>query len=194
MKRLFLICAAALIAVTAILPSCKKTTHETHPTPNNVRISAFSIIDSAFLPSINDTVTYNHNYRFFYDESKRVTKIIYTTTAPLTPNTQIMFVYHSDSIFKTVYSIGTQNVLERDTFILNSLGQIKTAYTPGTYGNTWNLEYFNDLLSREELVARDSFGSVASQTTYTAVDADLLRHNADGILTAKFDRDRKSVV
>jgi hypothetical protein len=188
MKRIFPICAVAFLAVSAILPSCKKTEHETHPTPNNVRITGYTLIDSVYIAGTNSTYTVNDNYRFYYDESKRVSKIIYTTIALNKPNTQMMFTYKGDTIYKTTYSIGTQNILERDTFLLNSQGQIKTAYTPGTYGTTYNYEYFNGLLSKEETAARDSFGSVAGLTTYTSIDGDLLKHYHDGNVTAKFDQ------
>jgi hypothetical protein len=188
MKKIFSLCLVAVLTLIVLFPSCKKKiTHETHPTPNNIRVLSYSLIDSIYLSANDTTYVLNDNYSFYYDEAKRVSRILFTSINSAKPNRDIRFTYRGDTIYKVIYDIGTQNIVERDTFILNSQGFIKAAYTPGSFGMTNNFEYYGKLLSRQETIARDTDVTISALTTYTSVDGDLLKHNHDGNLYAKFE-------
>ena len=84
MKKLSLYFTALALTLCMVYSSCKKTTHDTNPTPKNSRLLSFTKTTShqalvvgnltySFGPTVLET------YTFSYDNSGRVSKIIYTT-------------------------------------------------------------------------------------------------------------------
>jgi hypothetical protein len=133
-----------------------------------------------------DTVyTINDNYRFYYNNNNRVSRIVYTTNHPTKKNLSIYFTYKSDTIFKTYYTLETNVVVQRDTFIQNSQGFITAAYSPKL---TETYDYYGKLLARYKKTARDTNVLLTATTTYTSFEGNFLKQYHDGNLSATFQQ------
>jgi hypothetical protein len=183
MKRLFLISIGLLLAFSFVMPACKKPVHETHPTPNNTRLWGYTIIGTTNDLFADTVYTINDNYRFYYDNSNRVSRIIITSNFPDKPHQTIYFEYKADTIFKTYYNLATNDLMQRDTFIQNSQGFITTAFSPKL---TETYEYYGKLLARYKKTARDTNVLLTASTTYTSYEGNLLKQYHDGQLSATF--------
>ncbi len=187
MKKSFLLYVVALLLVGSYIgTSCKKIIHSNAPVPNNVRMLSYTKITSIKMtvPVNGMPATINENFRFYYDEGNRVSKIVYTGNDSFEIHKNITFEYRGDSIFKTTTNILTNIIVERDTFILNSSGLLVTAYTP-YMKNTY--EYYGKLLARNTRMGTSySRITMTDNSTYTSVNGDFLKHNFDGKLKIDF--------
>lgn len=190
MKKVLLCAAAVFAAIAFLLPSCKKVSHSTNPTPDNYRLWSYSKVTTKTIiapPTITPVTT--DNYRFEYDGNNRVS-IIYFTSNDSNKlkiglgNLSIKFTYVSpDTIYKTSTDVNTSNVMERDTFIQNSQGQIVDAYFPN---EVHHFLYYGKLLANETVIYRDTSTAVSAHLTYTSNNGDFLNRNFDGNLTVTF--------
>ncbi len=182
MKKIFLLLFAAVsLSFFFICNSCKKTQHPTNPTPANYRILSYTKATMGVYPS--------DNYRFYYDGRNRVSEILFSNNdsngikvgAPISKRS--VFYYTNDTIIKITTNVVNKKVLETDTFITNSSGQIITTFMAG-HNN--NYQYYGKLLARVSDTFKSYGMSLASARTYTSDNADLLSLNFDGILYATF--------
>jgi hypothetical protein len=185
MKRVLLINLTVLMALCCgMYSACKKPQHLDHPTPSNNRLLSYTKFSTSTLGGL----PVNENFTFFYDGQKRVSQILYTTNDTFkivanAANLKIDFAYSNDTIFKTTTAETSMIVIERDTFIQNTYGQITTAFTPGNI-NTYN--YFGALIAGDSRSVYDSGTIISSGTTYTSDNGDLLIRSNDGTLHASF--------
>ena len=178
MKKIFFLSAAVItLSVFFMCSSCKKTTHTPNPTPGNYRMMSYD--------KISKDNTVDEKYTFTYDANNRVSVIIYSTNdaTSFVVGERILFKYVGDSIYKTIYNIKTNKLLESDTFIQNTSGQIIAAYNPGS---TYAFQYYGNLMARDTIVYRDSGTTIMAVKTYTSDNADLLANYFDGNLYATF--------
>ena len=183
---------AVLITMSALFgASCKRVINSSAPTPNNVRLLGYSKITSITqnVPVSLPTSKITESFRFYYDESNRVSQILYDGNDSTEFHMRIDFSYKSDTILKSITNVLTNMVVERDTFIKNGDGMIVTAYTPG-YKNTGvkhSFEYYGKLLSRITKNATNwTRASATSSVTYTSVNGDWLKQTAGGKLDCEF--------
>lgn len=186
MKKSFLLyIATLLLGCTLVVSSCKKPVHSNVPTPNNVRMLSYSKVTTIEfrVPVAGVPSTINENYRFYYNAANKVSKMIYTGNDSFQFHKVIDFEYRKDSVFKTTTNALTNQIVERDTFIMNSNGQLITAFTPNTINE---YEYYGKLLARNKRSARSWRNiSMSTQSTYTSVNGDFLEHNSDNRLTTE---------
>lgn len=174
MRYVKLLSAAALVAGFYMLPSCNKVINPRNPLPGNYRMQSYTKISTL------SGATVNENYSFFYNSDNRVSTILFTSNDSNNFDKSAQFEYSNDTIYKTITKVKTSLVVERDTFIQNSAGQITTAYFPQRYVT---YEYFGKLLAR----VNETFYNVgpASNTTfkstviYTSNNSDFLRNDGD---------------
>ena len=186
MRIKYLIYLATIVVIcTYIGTSCKKPVHSSNPTPNNSRLLSYTkitTITNSLGGSLITPSTVNENYRFYYDDLNRVNRIIFTSNDSFQKQLSSVFTYASDSVFKAVTNVMTNSIIERDTFIYNSLKQLTTAYTPHLITS---FQYYGKLLATYSMTSHSDSGILMSTTsTYTSVNGDLLAHNYDGTLTA----------
>jgi len=134
------------------------------------------------------TPTVTEFYRFVYDGNDRVSEIFYTSNDSNklkvnTGNLDIRFSYIADTIYKTSTDLRTRTVVERDTFLMNSLGQITDAYFPN---EVHNFRYYGKLLATETVAYRDTNTVISANLSYTSNNGDFLSRFFDGNLTASF--------
>jgi len=178
MKKYLLLITIAVIIVNCLLfSSCKKIIHYPHPSPGGVRLASYSLIGTS---SYTTTASYseNDNYSFSYDTLNRLTFIVFTTNNPFKANTDASFIYSNDTIYKIITSEIPSIVLERDTFIVNSLNQIVTAYTPNI---TTTFQYYENLLTIMT-VLNETAGTTVTNT-YTSQVGNFLQNTETGTTT-----------
>jgi hypothetical protein len=192
MRKPALFNLAVLITIGSLIGlSCKKVINSNAPTPNNVRLLGYNKITniSQSVPIAIPTSKITESFRFYYDESNRVSQILHNGNDSTLFQMRIDFTYVNDTILKTITDILTNQVVERDTFIKNADGAIVTAYTPG-YKNTsvkHTFEYYGKLLSRITKTATNwTRASATSSVTYTSVNGDWLKQTAGGKLDCEF--------
>ncbi len=176
----FVVCAL-------VVTSCRKRIiHSNAPTPNNERMQAYTKITTLAntVPVGGTPATINENFRFFYDESNRVIKILYTSNDSFEIHKTIDFKYFGDTIAKVTTNTLNNSIVERDTFIVNSNGMIREARTPFLITE---YEYYGKLMSRVKLTGTNYRNITAKgQTTYTSVNGDFLKNYYDGKLNIDF--------
>lgn len=187
MLRLSTLACMAMIACA----SCKKTIHSNEPTPGNVRLLSYSKITTinTNVPVVLPARIVTESFRFYYDKDNRVSQIIHTGNDPNVINQRIDFGYDQDKVYRSVTDVVTSMVVERDTIIKNSLGQVVTAYMPGIGGSgmKYSFEYHGKLLSRVNREATNWHTiTMSAGAIYTSVNGDLLKQNADGTLKVAF--------
>jgi hypothetical protein len=192
MRKSFLLYVAALMLVVSFIgTSCKKIIHSNAPTPNNVRMLSYTKITSikmttpiAGLPS-----TINENFRFYYDDVNRLSKIVYTGNDSFEIHKDIEFAYKTDTfgkhwIYKKTINILTNVIVEMDSFLLDGDGRVVTAYTPHLITD---YAYYGKLLARTKRTGTSySRITMTDNSTYTSVNGDFLKHNFDGKLHVDF--------
>ena len=200
MKKIFLLYFAAIMLPCVVLfPSCKKIIHSYAPTPANYRINGYTVTNRSSFGISADTI--NENYSFFYDLSNRVTRIIHTHNNGYTTD-QSTFSYSNDTIYKNVYTNHVATVAdpstsliitETDTFIVNANGNIVETFMPGMH-TVYEYAFYQtgqgqrSLMTRKTEIAHDypSGATISSVNTYTSDNADFLKGNFPGYLTANF--------
>lgn len=189
MKKVLLLTASVIAVLASILPSCKKIHHSTNPTPDNYRISSYSKVTtkSIIMPPTATPIT-TDNYRFIYNANGRVAQMFITSNDSNKlkvglGNLSIVFTYTSDSIYKTTTDVNTSTVMERDTFIQNSAGQIIDAYFPM---EVHHFAYYGKLLANETVSYRDTNTTLTAHLTYTSNNGDFLARNFDGGISVSF--------
>ncbi len=175
---------AAIIGVVA----CKKRIHSNAPTPNNVRMLSYNKITKIQLtaPIGNMPSTITESYRFYYDESNRVSQIIYTGNDSFEIHKKIDFKYAGDTVvYKKTTDILTNVIVENDTFFMNKDNMVRMAYTPNQITRYY---YQGKLLYRVER-AGTSYAHITTSdySTYTSVNGDFLRHYSDDKLNITLD-------
>ena len=123
-----------------VFMSCKKT-NPLSPTPSNVRLTSFSIINNYLNPG---ATVIKDNYRFYYNNLNQVSSIAYTTNNPLKSNTISILNYVGNKIYDTITDFSHSTIFEVDTFVTDYNNNIDTTYIRGVrtvYG------YSNNLLS-----------------------------------------------
>ena len=153
MKRSFLLLLAVVMgAFLLTYTSCKKEIHPTNPTSENYRLLSYTtIISTNMVAPIMPVQLITENYRFEYDGNNRVSRIFFTSNDSNKVHAgrammRMDFTYVQDTIFKKHTDLSTNQVMEKDTFILNISGQIKDAYFPN---EVHNFTYFGALLATE---------------------------------------------
>ena len=190
MRRISLLYVAGIVLIGSLAgTSCKKPVHSNNPQPNNSRLLSYNKI-TVTVPSSNAaTKTVTESYSFFYNDKNRVSRIIYTGNDVQRKHESIVFTYIGDTVLKETTNVLTNTLMERDTMVYNSAGQLTTVFTPGF---TTTFQYYGKLLAITTLTARGSSGvTVSMNTSYTSVDGDLLAHAFDGRLTATMPSNRK---
>lgn len=181
MRKSFLLYVAAVMLVFSFIgTSCKKMIHSGAPTPNNERMVAYTKITTIKLntPIPRAASTISENYRFYYDEVNRVTRMTYTGNDSFEIHKSITFTYKGDTIIKKTVNILNNVIVENDTFVMNSAGQITTAFTPNMV-NTF--DYFGKLLTRNGRTGSSYRNiTITDFSTYTSVNGDFLKHTHDG--------------
>lgn len=186
MRKFYSILTAAVMVFSGVMyTSCKRKIHPTHPTPDNNRLLSYSKFSTSSIPGY---VPVTETFTFYYDDNKRVTTIVYSSNDQVrinngTAQMNIDFTYSNDTIYKTYTAIRIANVVERDTFVTNSSGQIVQAYFPG---EAHTFEYFGKLIARDSKTVSDSGTYISGGSTYTSDNGDLLNHVYDGALHAQF--------
>jgi hypothetical protein len=179
MRYVKLLSAAVLVAGFYLLPSCNKVINPRNPLPEKYKIQSYTKISTL------SGATINENYSFFYNSDNRVSNILFTSNDSNNFDKSARFEYSNDTIYKTVTRVKTSLVVERDTFIQNSLGQITTAYFPQYYRT---FEYFGKLLVRVNEtfynVGYSSNTQFKSTVVYTSNNSDFLRN--DGNLSINY--------
>lgn len=190
MKRSFLLLLAVVTgAFLVTYTSCKKEIHPTNPTSENYRLLAYTtVITTNMVAPAVPVQLVTENYRFEYDGNKRVSRIYFTSNDSNKVKagralTRMDFSYVADSIFKKTTDLSTNQVMEKDTFILNIYGQIKDAYFPN---EVHNFTYFGALLGSEIVTYRDTNTTLTGRLTYTSDAADLHYRFFDGNIAVKF--------
>lgn len=190
MKRFFLLSVAVVMAGTlAMHTSCRKSrSHPTNPTPDDYRLLSYTktttrniLVPLTVFPLVTE------NYRFIYD-GNRVSAIFFTSNDPVKvasglAHLKAEFIRKADTIYKIFTDLNTSAVKERDTFLVNTSGQITYSYFPN---EVHEFTYFGKLISREKVVYRDSGTAIAANLTYTSDQGDFLNRLWDGVLTASF--------
>ncbi len=182
MKKLSLYFTAIAVTLCMVYSSCKKTTHDTNPTPKNSRLLSFTKTTAHQSVTIGTTIysfgpTVLETYTFSYDNSNRVSKIIYTTNDSAKHNNAKMdnlistFDY-SGSVIKKLVQRPDNSIVEIDSFIENSGGLVTNAYTP-TINNEY--QYYGKLLVRNTVTAHDSLGSASTTSTITSSKGNFLQ-------------------
>ncbi len=186
-KNFSLYIAALLLLATFVGTSCKKRIHSNAPTPNNVRMQGYTKITTITMAGASSVpATITEKFRFYYDQVNRLSKITYTGNDTFAIYKDITFQYSGDTVYKTTKNILTNNIVQRDTFVLNSNGFIVTAHTPNLV-NTF--EYYGQLLARNTKRATSHRNiEMTATTTYTSVNGDFLKHNYDGLLNVSFNQ------
>jgi hypothetical protein len=177
MKKISLFYIAAVTLIFIVMVSaCKKTQHAPNPTPANYRIMSYDKITN---------YTKDDKYTFTFDANGRVSLIAFSSNdASDTVQFQnIAFTYAGDSIYKTIYNVVNNKVIERDTFIVNTANQITTVYNPFS---VFNFSYYGNLLAKEFDTYRDSGTLISLTKTYTSDNADIYQRFFDGTLNATF--------
>jgi hypothetical protein len=190
MKKIFLLCLAAIMGTISIIsPSCKKITHDPNPTPGNIRLMGFTVTTSPtkIIPTFYPMQTVTTNYSFYYDGNNKVSQIYYSTNDSNVVKTGkgatiSTFTYSGNIINKTTTLVASSAVLERDTFTVNS-GLVVNANFPFM---AFNFSYYGQLLLHENFTYRDSGTAVSAQTTYTSTSGNFLTRTFDGVLHATF--------
>lgn len=192
MRKIHLLHLAIIaLSCTFIGTSCKKPLHSSNPIPNNIRLQAYTRITQITTTASPGTVsTISENYRFYYDAANRVSGIIFTSNDSFNIHKKIDFKYMSDSVYKTTTDILTNSIVERDTFIYNSQGQLTTAYMPGVMTQ---FQYYGKLLAGYTMTAHNDSGTTISAShSYTSDNGDFLAHLYDGNLVATLRSNRTS--
>jgi len=193
MRKSFLLYVAAVILVCSYIgTSCKKIIHSNPPTPNNERMKSYTKITTIKMtvPVAGVPSTITENYRFYYDDVNRVSKITYTGNDSFEIHKFIDFDYTHlgplyDTIIKKTTNILTNTIVESDTFVMNKSGQIVTAITPNLI-NTF--QYYGKLLARVNRTGTSYRNiTITDFSTYTSDNGDFLKHNFDGKTTITFD-------
>ena len=185
MKKLLLLnLVVAIVVVSVLYTACKKPTHPYHPTPSNNRIMSYTKFSTTSLGGL----PVNESYTFFYDAQKRLSQILYTSNDTFkisdnVANLSITFTYSNDTIYKVYTAVNTAVVVERDTFLQNSFGQITSAYVPG---NFYTYNYFGNLISGITKSVYDSGTIISATSTFTSDNGDLLIQSYNGTLSAVF--------
>ncbi len=183
MRKLFLVNVGivAIACMAVLLPACKKKiVHETHPTPDNNRIQAYTKFTTPLVgPALNET------YRFYYNGDNHVTEIAYTANQASGMNQlRMLFTYTNDTIIKRTVQVQTSLLLETDTFIIDrGKWQVKEAFFPGYHVK---YEYFGKLIARETRTYSSGQIEVDRTMTYTSNNGDLINKSFDGKLNARF--------
>ena len=176
MKRYLLLINTFIIAICLFFSSCKDTTHYPHPGAGNVRLASYSLVGtSTYTLSAASNSTENDNYAFSYDSLNRVSYVTFTTNNPFKSNKDITFIYSADTIYKITTSVTPSIAIEKDTFIVNSLGQLAIAFTPNT---STTFQYYENLLTK--VITTNESLQTSVTTTYTSVVGDFI----NGISTA----------
>jgi hypothetical protein len=190
MKKTFLLFIATVMSIFLLAyTSCKKVTHPTHPTPDNYRLFGYNKITTrTIVMPLTLTPVVTENYRFVYDGNNRVSQIFFTSNDSTkvnhrTGDLSIKFTYVADSIFKVTTDVRTSTVMERDTFIINGIGQITDAYFPM---EVHNFVYYGKLLANETISYRDTNTVIKASVSYTSNNGDFLSRFFDGNLIASF--------
>ncbi len=194
MKKYFSLYVSILVLLCSIAgTSCKKRIHGNQHTPNNVRMLGYTKVTTIKMtvPVAGVPSTINENFRFYYDDGNRLSKILYTGNDSFEIHKTITFRYSGDTIYKTTLNVLNNAFVQKDTFVTNSDGLLVTAFTPNEINR---YEYYGQLLARNIRTATSyRHINMTSQTTYTSVDGDLLKHYYDGVLTTDFINLRTSL-
>jgi hypothetical protein len=165
MKKTSLFFAALAMTLCVVYSSCKKTSSSTNPTPSNVRLLSFTKTTSGtiLLPLPKYVPTDLRSYAFSYDNSGRVTQIIYSSNddseyAHGLANLIMSFTYSGGTVYKKT-TRSDYSAVEVDSFIENSSGLVTNAYTP-TLNNIFG--YTGNLMFSNTIIARDSSGTTPS--------------------------------
>jgi len=190
MKKIYLLHLVAIVLICSFIgTSCKKPSHSNNPIPNNSRLSSYSRITTTTATNGIATVL-SENFSFYYDPTNRVIKMTYTNNDGLVArNENTVYDYTHDTVIKTVTNILNNSLIEKDTLVYNSQGQLATAFTPNL---TTTFQYYGKLLASYTIIGRNNKGTtVKAVTTYTSVNGDLLKHDYDGNLVANLSTNRK---
>jgi len=180
------------LALILVSPSCKKITHDTNPTPTNVRLTGYTVITTptTLAHTSLPVQTVTTNYSFIYNSANKISQIYYTTNdsnivqrAVSHGKTISTFTYSGNTITKVTSLVTIDSVLERDTFTTNASGQIMTANFPFM---SFSYSYYGQLLIHENLTYRDTGTTVSASATYTSSSGDFLTRTFDGNLHATF--------
>ena len=192
MKKLSVYVASIAMTLCLVHSSCKKTTHATNPTPANSRLYSFtkttahqSFTVGGVIYSSGPTVI--ETYTFSYDNSNRVSTIIYSTNDSAAYNANLAnlimtFNYSGSMITKTVTN-PHNTLIEVDSFMKNSDGLVTNAYTP-TINNVY--QYLGNLMVRNTITAHDSLGTATTVSTITSSKGNFLELTYDDQLAFSF--------
>ena len=190
MKKFFLLSVVVVMAgFLAMHTSCRKSrSTPTNPTPDDYRILSYTKVLSANIimpPSVVPLVS--ENYRFVYNGND-VASIFITSNDSLKVARGLAylkaeFIRQADTIFKIFTDLKTSTVKERDTFVINTNGQIIHAYFPK---EVRHFTYFGKLIATEQVIYRDTGTQLAADLTYTADQGDHLYRLWNETITASF--------
>ncbi len=177
MKKPFLFCLVVMAGIFSFTnQSCKKITHNTDPTPGNVRLIGLTI-------TTTPTVVMAHfaapqvvtvDYSFNYDGNNRLSQMYFTTNDSNMVkigegNLVSNFAYSGTTVTKTTSLVQSSRVLEQDTFMVNASGLVSNANFPFS---SFNFSYYGQLLVHATLTYRDTGATVTGQTAYTSSSGD----------------------
>jgi hypothetical protein len=177
-KFILLNLAAAVVVSSLFYTSCKTPTHATQPSPVNNRLLSYT----KFTTSIYG-VPVNESYTFSYDSKKRLSQILYASNDSVAvvnnmESLRSVFTYSNDSIYKVTSSAKSGLVVELDTFITNSKGQLTEVYMP-TYSAQFT--YFGTLVASKTETEKSPAMTFTTSSTYTSDNGDLLSRSSLGI-------------
>jgi hypothetical protein len=162
-KNLLLTNACFIIFICLIFSSCQKTSHFPHPSPGHVRLASYNTIGTSTSTVSPTANTSNGNYTFSYDSLNRVSFVTFTTNSLFLSNQDISYTYSNDTIYKVITTLKPNTPIERDTFIVNSQGQITIAFTPNT---TTTFQYYESLLTT--VITTNNSAKTSVTVTYTS--------------------------
>ena len=177
MKRYLLLIFIFITIVNSLFfTSCKKITHDPHPSPGGLRLASYSLkIDTNFSYPAGVYIhnTENDNYAFSYDSLNRLIQIFFTSNNPQKLNQHIAFTYSNDSIFKSITSLNTAVLIENDTFVLNDHGQLSITFTPNI---STSFQYYENLLTT--VITTNETSRTAVTSTFTSDAGNFLENNS----------------
>lgn len=190
MKKFFLLSVVVVMAgFLAMQTSCRKSrSHPTNPTPEDYRLLSYTKVLSANIimpPAIVPLIS--ENYRFVYS-GDNVSSIFITSNDSLKvakgmAHLKVEFIRKADTIYKISTDLNTSTIKQRDTFLVNTYGQIIHAYFPK---EVHHFTYFGKLIATERVIYRDTGTQLAADLTFTADQGDHLYRLWNETITAYF--------
>jgi len=192
MKKISLLLAAFAMVLCLVYSSCKKTTHSTNPTPANTRLINITKTTTAniMLPLPRLIPSVLRSYTFSYDNSGRVSQIIYSSNddseyAHGLANLTMTFNYSGGTITKTISKPNTvaNSIVEVDSFVENAAGLVTNAYTP-TLNNIF--QYNGNLMFKNTAIGHDSLGTMTTVSNITSSGGNFLELAYNGSLAETY--------